>query len=119
MMSNECITHGQTCSFEYISWIGMFQRCNNPNDRGYSNYGGRGIKVCDRWFQSFENFLADMGKKPTPSHTIDRIDNDGNYTPENCRWATMQEQCRNRRNNRRITFQGKTLCIIEWLKLQG
>jgi hypothetical protein len=75
----------------------MKSRCHNPNFKHYNYYGGRGISVCDRWRASFECFLADMGDKPTSSHTLDRINNDGNYEPGNVRWATMQEQAKNRR----------------------
>jgi len=75
----------------------MRRRCNYPQDRGYKNYGGRGIKVCERWDTSFAAFLEDMGKAPSPKHSIDRVNNNGNYEPGNCRWATMKEQMQNRR----------------------
>lgn len=97
----------------------MRQRCQNPNDRTYKNYGGRGITVCDRWLESFENFYADMGPKPSPKHSIERKDNDGPYSPENCRWATRVEQGRNRRNNRRVTIGGETKCLSEWAVVAG
>ena len=90
-------THGKTGTPEHRIWKGMKTRCNNPNATSYKYYGGRGIKVCKRWLDSFENFYADMGDKPTPHHTLDRISNDGNYCKSNCRWATMKEQAANKR----------------------
>lgn len=94
------VTHGDTRverTTEYRSWDAMKQRCLNPNDQKYPRYGGRGITICDRWLNSFESFLADMGRKPSPIHTIDRYpENDGNYEPGNCRWATPHQQADNR-----------------------
>jgi hypothetical protein len=98
---------------EYSSWRSALQRCCDPTFVYYSYYGGRGITVCERW-RDFSNFYADMGPRPTPQHTLDRIDNDGPYAPKNCRWATRQEQARNRRSNRMLTHNGETLCLSEW-----
>lgn len=99
--------------------INIIQRCTNPNNPQYSSYGGRGITVCDRWRHSFENFLADMGPRPSDKHSIDRIDNDGNYEPGNCRWATQREQCRNKRSNRIIEFDGVRLPVVDWAERLG
>lgn len=88
--------HGQSRTPEFRAWWDMRQRCLNPNVASYANYGGRGIRVCDRW-NDFSAFRADMGCRPSPAHSLDRIDNDGNYEPGNCRWATRSEQQRNKR----------------------
>lgn len=106
-------------SSEYSIWANMRGRCNNPNNTSYERYGARGIKVCDRWMADFLNFLEDMGRRPSPSHSIDRIDNNKDYTPDNCKWSTVKEQCRNRRSSRFIEFHGETRTLAEWAERSG
>lgn len=91
-------THGKTDTAEYMVWCDMKSRCFNDKNIAYKNYGGRGITVCDRWKKSFNNFYEDMGDRPTNKHQLDRKDNDGNYSPSNCRWVTPSENSVNRRN---------------------
>lgn len=95
-------------------WRALLSRCYNTSHANYASYGGRGIQVCDRWRESCEHFIEDMGHAPTVDHSLDRIDNNGNYEPGNCRWATRSEQARNKRNNRIFTFNGKTQCMEDW-----
>lgn len=101
---------------EYISWCGMKKRCYNSNEKNYCYYGGRGIVVCDRWLNSFENFISDMGKKPSKKHSLDRIDTNGIYEPSNCRWATSNEQNINKRNFLIIKAFGKEMSLADWAK---
>lgn len=103
---------------EYRSWLAMRSRCTRKKDTHYAEYGGRGIKVCKRW-RSFDSFLADMGLKPNPKHTIERIAHSGHYSPSNCRWANRQEQSENKSNNRKLTFRGETMSVTAWERRLG
>ncbi len=118
LMSERRKTHGKSETREFKIWIGIINRCTNTRSKAYPRYGGRGIKVCQRWLDSFENFLADMGVAPIPNHEIDRFpDNNGDYCPENCRWATVKQQARNRRSNRMITHNRETKPLAEWAEV--
>jgi hypothetical protein len=97
----------------------MINRCRCPWNSGYKYYGARGIKVCERWFNSFPAFLEDMGPRPSKEYSIDRIDNNGNYEPGNCRWSTRVEQGRNKSTNVMVTHAGETLCVSEWAERYG
>jgi hypothetical protein len=112
-------THGMYKSAEYRSWQGMKARCHDPANKAYFNYGARGVAVCDRWRNSFAAFLEDMGPKPSPTHSLDRIDNNGDYSPDNCRWATREQQQNNLRTNRMLTYNGKTQSLSRWAKELG
>lgn len=103
---------------EYGSWTSMIRRCTKPEHPSYKNYGGRGIKVCERWMV-FENFLSDVGPKPSRRHTIDRIDSDGDYEPKNCRWSTRVEQNRNKSDNVWIEHRGERRTAAEWARVLG
>lgn len=111
-------THGQssaiTITLEYTAWVHVIGRCYNKNNPDYERYGGRGITVCDRWLNSFENFYADMGIKPTTAHSIDRVKNNEGYHPNNCRWATPAEQARNRSTTVYIEYNGRSMCLKDW-----
>ena len=100
-------THGMSDEPEYKAWTEMKARCMNKNKQFYHDYGGRGIKVCSSWIESFENFYKDMGKKPSKNHSLDRIDVNGDYCPENCRWATKKQQAQNRRISISLPHDGK------------
>lgn len=109
--------HGKANTSEFHSWSNMKQRCYNPKNGKYHLYGARGIKVCERWLNSFENFLADMGVKPSDQHSLDRHpNNNGDYEPSNCRWATSQEQAENLRSSKLISFNGKTQSQAAWAR---
>lgn len=108
------VKHGMYNTKLYHAWYAILERCNNPKDQAYKNYGGRGIRVCERWLE-FKNFFADMGERPK-GKSIDRIDNDGPYSPENCRWATREEQRNNTRSNRFYTYKGEKLSLRQWAR---
>lgn len=99
---------------EYSTWQNAKDRCSNPNNAHYALYGGRGIKMCDKWAADFTAFLQDVGKRPDGMTSLDRIDPDGDYAPGNCRWATQKQQCNNKRNNVLLTYQGKTANATQW-----
>jgi hypothetical protein len=109
--------HGMSHTPTHRSWLAMLQRCDNPNTRDYSRYGGRGISICEDW-RTFENFLRDMGERPDGT-TIDRIDCNGNYEPSNCRWATHRAQTNNRNVTRMITANGETMALTDWSRKIG
>ncbi len=111
-------THKDSFSPEYRSWKTMRSRCRNPNDPAYPNYGARGITFCAAW-NSYEQFLSDMGRRPTVKHTLERIDNERGYEPANCRWATRAEQLRNRRNNVWVDVGGQRMCLADAAKHLG
>ncbi len=114
-------THGRSHDSMHSTWLAMNDRCCNPNTPTYAYYGGRGIKVCDRWrgTNGFLNFVADMGERPAEGMTLDRIDNDGGYEPGNVRWATRDEQASNNRRNRFVTYQGATKTLSQWARHFG
>lgn len=112
------VLHRLTGTGAHRSYHAMLTRCRNPRQPGYKNYGGRGIKVCDRWQDSFLAFYEDMGDRP-PRMTLDRIDVDGDYSPENCRWATAEQQKANRTDSRFITWRGEKKTLSEWVKITG
>lgn len=116
-MKTHLYTRGGVIPPEYKTWTNIRQRCSNPKHISYPLYGALGIRVCERW-SKFENFIADMGKRPR-GHSIDRIDTKGPYSPENCRWATQAQQQCNRRNNLLLTHNGKTMCAADWDREMG
>lgn len=112
-------THGRSGTLEYMIWGAMVQRCCNPRARAYPKYGGRGITICDRWRRSFEAFIADMGPRPSPSHSVERKDNNGPYSPANCVWATDETQANNSRQNVFLEFGGRRLTVTQWSREIG
>ncbi len=119
LLGNARRTHGMTGTKLHWIWKGMLQRCYNKKHISYPYYGARGIKVCARWRRSFISFLKDVGARTSFRHSLERIDNEGDYKPSNVKWATYKEQRRNTRSAKYITFQGKTLPMSDWAKLLG
>jgi len=113
------MTRNKKASPIYKAWASMLQRCENPNDKRYKDYGGRGITVCDEWHDPVVFIDWALANGWEEGLTLDRIDNNGNYEPGNCRWATRKEQAQNKRNNRFITFNGKTQCLADWSRETG
>lgn len=111
--------HGMHNTSEHRAWVSMKQRCTNPKKREWLHYGGRGIKVCEKWASSFIAFLRDVGMKPSPLHSLDRIDVNGNYEPGNVRWATHQQQVENTRTVRLVSINGKTQSHASWARENG
>lgn len=111
--------HGYSGTAEHNAWRNMRRRCYTKSNPIYHLYGGRGIRVCDRWNESFLNFLEDMGPRPSTRHTLERVNNNRGYGPENCCWATMKEQHRNTRRNRFVSFQGERLTLADWAQRKG
>jgi hypothetical protein len=112
-------THGGRRTPEYRIWSAIIHRCENPRAASFDRYGGRGIRVCERWRESYANFIADMGQRPTKEHSIERRDNALGYSPENCRWATRSDQARNTRRTRLVSAFGVTLCLADWADVSG
>lgn len=111
-------SHGLSRTPEHLIWKGMRKRCLNPNCERFPRYGGRGITICERW-NNFENFLADMGKRPSPEHSLDRKDNNGNYEPNNCRWADPETQHTNTSQNVFLSLNGITKTLGQWARHAG
>lgn len=112
-------THGMSKTNIYMSWSTMVSRCYTPTHGSFPKYGARGVGVCDRWRYSFSHFYSDMGNKPTPKHTIERINSAKDYSPDNCRWATQAEQNRNKNNNHIIVYNGRSQCLMDWANETG
>ena len=111
--------HNDVRTPEYSAYAEMKRRCFDEDRPGYKNYGGRGITVCERWLESYLNFLEDMGRRPTSRHSLDRIDTNKSYSPDNCRWATKKVQNNNRRSNRILEFRGEQKTLMEWSEITG
>jgi hypothetical protein len=110
---------GNEPSAEWLAWHTAKNRCTNPNNQAWADYGGRGIRMCDHWLEDFGAFIADMGLKPSPKHTLDRVKNDQGYEPGNCAWRSWTEQNRNKRGNRIVEYDGREMCVAELVEVSG
>jgi hypothetical protein len=119
MLQKEKTTHGRTGTPEYVAWAHIIQRCENPNNKSYGTYGGNGVRVCKDWRESFDQFFADMGERPSTEHSIDRIDPTGDYEPVNCRWLLNSKQSANRRTNIYVEHNGQRLCLADYCRAVG
>ena len=111
--------HGHTDTPEWVAWRNMRSMCNNPKDKRYNSYGGRGIKVCRQWDESFQEFFDNMGPQPSKKHSLERVNNDGHYEPNNVVWATQEIQCRNTLTNVELTHNGQTMILKDWARETG
>lgn len=111
-------THGKSKTPEHKIWLGMLSRCRNPNVKCYADYGGRGVVVCEAW-ADFSAFLADVGERPSPTHSLERIKTDGDYEPGNVRWATPLEQANNKRNTRYVEYRGRRMALNDAVRAAG
>lgn len=116
---NPNFKHGKTNTSEFVIWRGMRSRCLDPRRPEFQRYGARGIGICERWKNSFVAFLEDVGPRPSPAHSIHRVDNSGDYEPGNCRWATRSEQARNTRSNRLLCYRGRIITLAEASEISG
>jgi hypothetical protein len=116
---NKARSHGLSNTVEYRIWFGIIDRCRRVTNKSYTRYGGRGITVCQEWQDSFEQFLTDIGNRPSPKHSVERIDNALGYFPDNCRWATNKEQANNTRRNHIIEYNGEKLNLAQWSEKTG
>jgi hypothetical protein len=119
LTARNSLKHGGSSRAEYMAWHATKRRCRDPRVGAFENYGGRGINICDRWADDFGAFFQDMGPRPSPEHTLDRIDVNGHYEPGNCRWATRKEQANNTRKNIVLTVRGQSKTVPEWAAVVG
>lgn len=118
-MAAKVTKHGLSKTAEYQIWKAIKARCYNPSHKNFADYGGRGIAICSKWINAPESFIKDMGKRPSKAHSIDRIDHNGDYSPDNCKWATQKEQMQNTRRNIVLEYSGESKTVAEWAEKIG